>query len=61
MIKVDKDTCDYCGACVAVCPVDCIELFEKDIEIDNKICTDCKLCIYICPIKVMSYVEHKTV
>lgn len=61
MIKVDKDTCDYCGACVAVCPVDCIELFEKYIEIDNKICTDCKLCIYVCPIEVMSYVEQKTV
>ncbi|MCK4904272.1 MAG: 4Fe-4S binding protein, partial [Candidatus Marinimicrobia bacterium] len=55
MIKVDKDECDFCGACVAVCPVDCIELFEKDIEIDFKKCTECKLCIYVCPIEVMSY------
>ncbi len=61
MIKVDKDDCDFCGACVAVCPPDCIELFDKDIEIDFKKCIDCKLCIYVCPIEVMSYVEYKTV
>jgi ferredoxin len=61
MIKVDKDECDFCGACVAVCPVDCIDLFEKDIEIDPKKCTECKLCIYVCPVEALSYVEQKTI
>ncbi len=61
MIKVDKDECDFCGACVAVCPVDCIELLEKDIEIDLKICIECKLCIYVCPVEAMSHVEHEAV
>ncbi|MBU0529960.1 4Fe-4S binding protein [bacterium] len=61
MIEVDKGDCDFCGACAAVCPVDCIELYEKDIKIDSKKCTECKLCIYICPIEAMSYVEHETV
>ena len=61
MIKVDKDECDFCGACVAVCPVDCIELFEKDIEIDLKICILCKLCIYVCPVEAMSHVDYEAV
>lgn len=61
MIEIDKEECDFCGACVAVCLVDCIELFEKNIEINFKECTECKLCIYVCPIEVISYVEQKTV
>ena len=61
MIKVDKDECDFCGACVAVCPVDCIELSDKDIEINHDECIECKLCIYVCPIEVISYVEQAKV
>ena len=61
MIEVDKNECDFCGVCVAVCHADCIDLFEKDIKIDTIKCTECKLCIYVCPIEVMSYVEQETV
>lgn len=61
MIEVNIDDCDFCGACVAVCPEDCIELFEKDIDINHKICTNCKLCVYICPVEAMDYVVSKTV
>ena len=61
MIEIDNKKCDYCGACVAVCPVDCIELEESDIKIDDKICTNCKLCVYICPIEVLSYVATESV
>jgi len=61
MIEVEKDVCDFCGACVAVCPVDCIELFEKDIDIDSIKCTECKLCIYVCPVEALSYVAYESV
>ena len=57
MIKIKPDKCDFCGCCVAVCPVDCIELKEADISIDYNICIDCKLCLYICPIEVFEDVE----
>ena len=30
MILVDVNLCDLCGTCIAVCPVDCIELTEFD-------------------------------
>ena len=57
MINIKPDMCDFCGCCVAVCPVDCIELKEADISIDYNICIDCKLCLYICPIEVFEDVE----
>ena len=57
MIKIKPGKCDFCGCCVGVCPVDCIELKEADIAIDYNICIDCKLYLYICPIEVFEDVE----
>jgi len=54
MIEIWENRCDYCGACITVCPVDCIEVRESSINIDNKICIDCDLCVEICPIEVLS-------
>ena len=53
MINIRENRCDYCGACVTVCPVDCIEVREDLIRIDNKTCIECDLCVYICPIEVL--------
>ncbi|MBV54775.1 MAG: 4Fe-4S binding protein [Candidatus Marinimicrobia bacterium] len=57
MIQIKPDRCDYCGCCVGICPVDCIELSEASITINYEICIDCKLCMYICPIEVFENVE----
>jgi NAD-dependent dihydropyrimidine dehydrogenase PreA subunit len=40
------------GACVEVCPVDCIEAEEKDRQffIDPQRCVDCDLCATVCPV-----------
>lgn len=59
MIEIIPNKCDFCGACVAVCPVDCIELNEADISIDHETCIDCDLCTYICPIEVLESVDEK--
>ena len=53
MINIKENSCDYCGACVTVCPKDCIEVRETSIEIDDQLCIDCDLCVYICPIEVL--------
>ena len=53
MIRVINDKCDFCGTCVAVCPVDSIELFEARIEI-LKHCIDCMLCVWICPVETLA-------
>jgi ferredoxin len=53
MISIRENRCDYCGACVTVCPVDCIEVREASIMIEHTICIDCDLCVEICPIEVL--------
>ena len=57
-LKVIDQLCDYCGMCVAVCPVDCIELKEKQIFIDLDICTMCMNCVHACPIHIIKNVEN---
>ena len=49
IIVVDYDHCSYCGACVAVCPPDCITLHDATLLIDTDACTVCRRCIPACP------------
>ena len=56
MIEVKNDKCDFCGACVAVCPVDSIDLYEARIEI-KLTCIDCMLCVWICPVETLAHME----
>ena len=53
MINIWENRCDYCSACVTICPVDCIEVREASININHPICIDCDLCVEICPIEVL--------
>ncbi|MFC1569803.1 indolepyruvate ferredoxin oxidoreductase subunit alpha [bacterium] len=51
-IHINNELCDFCGTCVAVCPVDAIELRESTIQVDDTTCTQCKICVDICPLGV---------
>ncbi len=59
MITIVNDKCDFCGTCVAVCPVDAIELAEARIEIIHPRCTDCKLCVWVCPVETLEHVDQE--
>ena len=59
MINIIENKCDFCSTCVAVCPVDCIEVREASINIDHSVCIDCDLCVEICPIEVLETVNEK--
>ncbi|MFH1861523.1 MAG: 4Fe-4S binding protein [bacterium] len=48
-----EDRCDFCGCCVAVCPVDCIELQESKLAIDFGTCTLCGNCPRACPVQAL--------
>lgn len=61
MIVIDKEKCDFCGTCVAICPENCIELLEREIHIIENQCTECKLCIYVCPIDIIKYAKTKRI
>lgn len=47
------ELCDFCGCCVAVCPVDCIELAEASLAVDFTICTLCGNCPRACPVSAL--------
>ena len=58
MIKIRENRCDFCEVCVAVCPVNCIEVRESSIQIFHEVCIDCDLCVEICPITVLESVNE---
>ena len=58
-IRIDWQKCDLCGTCVAVCPVDCMELTETRLSIDHEICTRCELCIRVCPMQALAISDEE--
>ena len=65
---IDQEGCTGCEACIAFCPVDCIEIvpgpefpdFNKLVEVDLLRCIGCQLCARYCPwetIDMWSYEE----
>ena len=54
VVTYDRMRCDFCGACVGVCSVDAIVLWEADLEIVGEQCTGCLNCVYVCPYRALS-------
>lgn len=55
-VAIDQDTCNHCGACVAVCPPDSLFLYEDWLAIDHETCTRCERCVKMCPVHALSMV-----
>jgi ferredoxin len=51
-VVIDQDTCISCGACVAACPYQAIELDENGkSRLIWEMCKDDFSCIAVCPVK----------
>ncbi len=48
-MKYVVESCGYCGACVAVCPIKLLELTESEIIIEEG-CNNCGKCEIVCPL-----------
>lgn len=48
-VKIDKDTCIGCAACVEVCPTSALSMQEDKAVCDADACIDCLACIGVCP------------
>ena len=59
MIDIAENKCDFCGACISVCPPNCIDVREASIMIHDDICIDCDLCVMICPIEGLDQANEK--
>ncbi len=54
-VTVDKDLCIGCGACLASCPVEALELDDNGLaECNEDACIDCGACVADCPVQAIS-------
>jgi len=52
-LKVDKDKCTGCGACIDICPVQAIKI-ENQKAVISQDCIECTACISQCPNQAIS-------
>jgi len=57
-MKVDRNSCMYCGTCVGTCRENAITLYETRIEFGDK-CTNCGVCVRVCPVGAITKDENK--
>ena len=57
---VDEDLCYGCGACIALCPTNALDLVDRLAIVEQINCTLCEHCIPSCPVFALSIVEVKT-
>lgn len=50
---VNNEKCLGCGACVAMCPVEAIELVDGVAKIDQEKCISCGACQGSCPVEAI--------
>ena len=53
-VLIDKAKCIGCGACVAECPVEALDLIDGLAVVDPKKCNDLGKCVTVCPTDAMS-------
>lgn len=50
-VKVNKDVCIGCGACVGGCPTGSLNLNDEGKSVCNEeTCIDCGACVATCPV-----------
>jgi Pyruvate/2-oxoacid:ferredoxin oxidoreductase delta subunit len=61
LIEVDSEKCFSCGACVALCPVEAINI-DKDssIQFDKEKCvgSTCSICVDACPARAIKSIKN---
>ena len=53
VMVVDDERCFGCAACIAVCPLDALELEGILAIVIEEKCTHCDLCIPVCPVNAL--------
>jgi NAD-dependent dihydropyrimidine dehydrogenase PreA subunit len=56
-VLIDPRLCDQCGACIAICPANCLELDEFRLTIVGPDCIKCGFCIPACPVDALAWNE----
>ena len=53
VMVVDDERCFGCAACIAVCPLEALELEGILAIVTEEKCTHCDLCIPVCPVNAL--------
>lgn len=54
MLDIDKSRCIGCGACVAECPVDALDLVDGLAVVNHEKCIRCGKCVRVCPVNALN-------
>ena len=55
-VKISKDLCIDCGACIGVCPTAALELGDDGkVTCVEAACIDCDVCIASCPTEAITH------
>ena len=54
-VTVDRELCVGCGACVATCPMQALELDDEGKStVNEEACIECGACVASCPVEALS-------
>ena len=53
---VDEKLCYGCGACIALCPTNALELTGRLAIVTQDDCTKCNHCVPACPVFALSII-----
>lgn len=59
MLKIHREVCGYCGACVSVCPEGSLELIDAYLTVNTETCKSCKICVKVCPLGALEVVNEE--
>lgn len=54
---VDDNLCYGCGACIALCPTNALDLVNRLAVVEQSNCTKCEHCLASCPVFALSIEE----
>ena len=63
LIEVDSDKCFSCGSCIALCPVEAINLVEDStVQFDKERCvgSTCSVCVDACPARAIKSIKQNS-
>ena len=63
LIEVDADKCFSCGSCIALCPVEAINLAEDStVQFDKERCvgSTCSVCVDACPARAIKSIKQNS-
>lgn len=53
-VKIDKEKCSACKACVDACPSQAIQVPDQHAQVSESDCIDCGACVDACPSGALS-------